>query len=116
LKAGTHEFPYYYIAVHIYVKIRIVNEDELLQSLKKLVDKYEANSENPVSVENFSKKTMMQMRGIIGFEIEITDIHAKKKLSQQRDDKNLNNIISELGKTGNPDAMKVAGEMKKCPR
>jgi transcriptional regulator len=105
-----------YTAVQVYGKIRIVSEEELMVSLKKLVDKYEANSENPVRIENLSKNTMMMARAIVGFEIEITDIQAKKKLSQNRDDKNYNNVITELEKTGNADALAVASEMKKCPR
>ena len=104
-----------YSAVHVYGKIRKLNEDELLDSLAKLVDKYEAASENPVSVEGFSSKTMLQMRAIVGFEIEITEIQSVKKLSQNRDAKNFNAIIDELGKIGNPDAIAVANEMRKCP-
>jgi transcriptional regulator len=82
--------------------------------LKKLVDKYEQNSENPVRVEDFSKKTMMQTRGIVAFEIEIDEIQAQHKLSQNRDKKNYDNIISELKKTKNPQETAVADEMLKC--
>ncbi|HMI06141.1 MAG TPA: FMN-binding negative transcriptional regulator [Flavobacterium sp.] len=105
-----------YTAVHVYGTVKIIEGDAVLEHLKKLVDKYEAASENPVSIENFSKKTMMQTRGIVAFEIEITEIQASKKLSQNRDDTNFENIISELEKTGNHDAIAVAADMKKCPR
>lgn len=105
-----------YTAVHVYGTVKIIEGDLLLEHLKKLVDKYEAASENPVRVENLSKKTMMQTRGIVAFEIEITEIQASKKLSQNRDDKNYNAIISELEKTALPNAIDVASEMKKCPR
>lgn len=105
-----------YIAVHIYGKIKIIEGEAVIQSLKKLVDKYEQNSENPVRVEDFSRKTMMQTRGIVAFEIEIEEIQAKRKLSQNRDDKNYLNIISELEKTNDNQSIAVANEMKKCPR
>lgn len=105
-----------YIAVHVYGTVKVIEGEVLLSSLKKLVDKYEVNSENPVKVENLSKKTMMMARGIIAFEIEIEEIHAKRKLSQNRDQKNYDNIIIELEKTGNNDAKAIAEEMKKCPR
>ncbi|WP_026704228.1 FMN-binding negative transcriptional regulator [Flavobacterium soli] len=105
-----------YIAVHIYGTVKIIEGEALLSSLKKLVDKYEVNSENPVRVENLSKKTMMMTRGIVAFEIEIDEIQAKHKLSQNRDQKNYENIIVELEKTGNQDAKSIAEEMKKCPR
>jgi transcriptional regulator len=80
------------------------------------VDKYEQNSENPIRIEDLSQKTMMQTRGIVGFEIEITEIQATKKMSQNREDADYNNIISELEKTNENQSLAVANEMKKCPR
>jgi transcriptional regulator len=103
-----------YIAVHIYGTIKIIEGEAVIESLKKLVDKYEKNSKNPVRVEDLSKKTMMQTRGIVAFEIEIDEIQAKHKLSQNRDEKNYDNIISELKKTENPQATAIANEMTKC--
>lgn len=104
-----------YIAVHVYGKIKIIEGEAVIQSLKKLVDKYEQNSENPVRVEDLSKETMMQSLGIVAFEIEITEIQATKKLSQNRDEKNHQNIISKLEKTNNNQSIAIANEMKKCP-
>jgi len=103
-----------YSAVHVYGKIKIIEGEAVIESLKKLVDKYERNSECPVRVENLSKKTMMQARGIVAFEIEIEEIQAVRKMSQNRDDKNYATIISELEKTKNSQAIAVAKEMSKC--
>ena len=103
-----------YIAVHVYGRIKIVDEATSIEQLKKLVDTYEVNSENPIRVEDLSAKTMLEARGIFGFEIEIDEIQATKKLSQNRDDRNYKNIISELEKTENPQAIAVAKEMSKC--
>lgn len=103
-----------YIAVHVYGRIKIVDYENSVEQLKKLVDKYEVNSKNPVRVENLSEKTMREARGIFGFEIEIKEIQATKKLSQNRDDHNYKNIISELEKTENPQSIAVAKEMSKC--
>ncbi|MDD2675221.1 MAG: FMN-binding negative transcriptional regulator [Flavobacterium sp.] len=105
-----------YIAVHVYGKIKIIEGEAVIESLKKLVDKYEQNSKDPVRVADLSKKTMMQTRGIVAFEIEITEIQATRKLSQNRDEKNHQNIISELEKTEDFQAIAVANEMKNCPR
>lgn len=102
-----------YIAVHVYGKIKIHSHEEAVLGLKKLVDKYEEKSENPIRVENLSEKTMREARGIIGFEIEITSIEAQKKLSQNRDDKNYKNIISELETLKDPQAKAMADAMKK---
>ncbi|RTY93395.1 FMN-binding negative transcriptional regulator [Flavobacterium sp. GT3R68] len=105
-----------YSAVHIYGTIKVIEGEALLASLKKLVDKYEAHSEKPVRVEDLSEKTMRQTRGIVAFEIEIREIQAVKKLSQNRDDKNYQNIISELEKTGETNSAAVAKEMSKCKK
>lgn len=105
-----------YIAVHVYGKIKIIEGAAVIESLKKLVDKYEQNSKNPVRIEDLSEQTMMQSRGIIAFEIEIEEIQAQQKMSQNRDNKNYKNIISELEKTNENHSIAVANEMKKCPR
>jgi transcriptional regulator len=101
-----------YIAVHVYGKIKVLDYEDSIKSLKKLVDKYEANSENPVQVEGLSEKTMRQARGIIAFEIEIDEIHAVKKLSQNRDEKNHQNIISELEKKEDSNSKLIANHMR----
>ena len=105
-----------YIAVHIYGKAKIIEGEAVIETLKKLVDKYEKSSENPVRVEDFSKKTMLQTRGIVAFEIEIIAIQSVKKLSQNRDAKNYNFIISELEKTGETNSIAIAKEMSKCKK
>ena len=105
-----------YISVHVYGKIHLLNLEQTIKTLERLVDKYEMASENPIAISDLSKKTMRQARGILGFEVLISEIHATKKMSQNRDDKNYANIISELEKTNVNQNIEVALEMKKCPR
>ncbi|MFC7773570.1 FMN-binding negative transcriptional regulator [Flavobacterium sp. GCM10027622] len=102
-----------YIAVHVYGKLRLLNYEESVASLAKLVNKYEENQENPVKVEELSETTMLQARGILAFEIDITDLQAVKKMSQNRDDKNYKNIITHLEKSNKTDDRQVAEEMRK---
>ena len=101
-----------YTAVHVYGKPRILDEAETIPSLKSLVDKYESGRENPTRVEDLSKKTMMMVRGIVAFEIEITRIEAKKKHSQNRDAKNYDSVIAHLDASDDPNAQAIAAEMK----
>lgn len=105
-----------YLAVHVYGTITVLDHEQTLSSLKKLVDKYESDSEKPIRIEDLSEKTMREARGVTGFKIEITSIEAQKKLSQNRDAKNHQNIISELEKKGDSQSKDLANEMKKCPR
>ncbi len=99
-----------YIAVHVYGTIKIMDDATLWESLKALVDKYESMVSNPVSLEKMSKKTLRQVRGIVGFEITITDIQAAYKLSQGRESDH-ENIKSELRMIGEPSAVEIAKAM-----
>ncbi|SHK97147.1 FMN-binding negative transcriptional regulator [Flavobacterium xanthum] len=104
-----------YIAVHVYGKIKIIEGEGVIESLKKLVDKYEQNSKKPIRIEDLSQKTMLQSRGIVAFEIEITEIQATRKMSQNRDETNYQNIITELEEINTDQSIATAKEMKKCP-
>ncbi len=101
-----------YIAVHIYGKVNIQTENELHKSLTALVDKYESHSEHPVSVPGFSKKTMRQIKGVVGFEISVDKIQAAYKLSQGRvNDQEA--IIDKLRQKANAGSQDIAREMEK---
>lgn len=102
-----------YIAVHVYGKVKIIEGEALLESLKKLVNKYEKNSENPVSVEKMSSRTLRQINGIVGFSIKINEIQAAYKLSQNRTATDYHNITEELEKSDNPNEIGIAKAMKK---
>ncbi|MCX8491423.1 MAG: FMN-binding negative transcriptional regulator, partial [Cyclobacteriaceae bacterium] len=88
-----------YMAVHVYGRAHVQSEEELIESLRQLTNKYEQDSVNPVSVDKMSEKFLQtELRGTIGFEIAIERMEANYKLSQNRDDKNHAQIISELEK------------------
>jgi transcriptional regulator len=57
------------------------------------------------------------MKGIVGFEISVTEVQASFKLSQNRDQKNYENVIAELRKSDNQKSQNVARIMSKrrCP-
>ena len=104
-----------YLAVHAYGKLKIQTEQELLNSLKELTDKYEKQSEKPVSVDRMNPQYVKrEMLGIVGFEIEISKMEATYKLSQNRDAKNHEVIVNELEKRNDPGSTAIAIEMKKA--
>ena len=107
-----------YIAAHVYGSIRIIEGEELYQSLVRLLNTYEKNSDNPITEEKLTRESIQkQMQGVVGFEIEITRIEASYKLSQNRDDQSHSNIIRELEKQTDDNAQHIAQAMKKnrCP-
>lgn len=103
-----------YVAVHVYGRIRIVEGDLLMDQLSKMVDKYETGLKNPVNLRTMSKDYLKQeIKGLVGIEIEITEIQAASKLSQNRDEKNYDRILAGLAHKGDRDSMIMAELMKR---
>lgn len=102
-----------YIAVQVRGTITILDEEGLRASVKALMDKYESPQKNPIDMEQLSDKTMRQMNGIIGFELEIKSIEAAYKLSQNRDDKNHTAVVDSLRENANPGEKAIADAMEK---
>ena len=103
-----------YMAVHVYGKIKIIDGDDLYNSLKDLVDRYEIISEKPIRMEELPEDMVNKyMKGIVGFRIQIEKIDGKWKLSQNRDKEDHQNIIKQLEKLGEINANLVAEEMQR---
>lgn len=103
-----------YVAVHVYGTIRLIEGQELIESLKELVNKHEKSSEHPATVVGMSEKFLNnEVRGIVAFEMTITKMEAAFKLSQNRDDKNYHSIIHHLENRTDHDSHEIAKEMKK---
>ncbi|MDG1573409.1 FMN-binding negative transcriptional regulator [Robiginitalea sp. M366] len=88
-----------YMAVHLTGTYRQQTEAELWASLHRLVDRYEADSEAPVRLQDLSEATLRQVRGIVGFTITATRLEAAFKLSQGREQDHPR-IVSELQRRG----------------
>ena len=101
-----------YIAVHVYGQIEIQDEKALYRSLNDLVNKYEKDSAHPVSMDQLSKKTLRQIRGVVGFEIRINKMQAAYKLSQGRPEDH-QQIIMELEERKTDGSVAIATEMRK---
>src|SRR5688572_15067175 len=66
-----------YIAVHVYGKCRLMNEEESFELIKKQLLKYESGIDNPVTIEQMPSKFLeSQLRGITCFRISIKRIEA----------------------------------------
>jgi transcriptional regulator len=103
-----------YLAVHVSGEIRIVDDETLYQSLKALTNKYEKHQEKPLYFDDLGENEIRkQMRGIVGFEITVSNIEAKAKLSQNRNDKDYKHIVEKLNETDDFQAHEVANEMEK---
>jgi transcriptional regulator len=100
-----------YMMVHVYGKARVVEGDELHSLLSRLVERHEAASSYRLESlpPDFVAK---EIKGVIGFAVDVTRIDAGYKLSQNRDDANHANIVSELEKREDDASREVAKAMR----
>jgi transcriptional regulator len=102
-----------YIAVHAYGKAVILEEeDKKAELLKHTIENYDAGY-----LQQWDKLTdqyrSKMMKGIVAFEIEVTDLQAKNKLSQNRSEIEKENIIHSLGKSSDTNEKEIAAYMAK---
>ena len=86
-----------YAVVHAYGVPRLIEDgEELYQLLKTLIETHEAQFEKPWPFQLPDDYLQKMMRGIVGFEIEITRLEGKFKLSQNRTASEREHIIAAL--------------------
>ena len=105
-----------YQSVHVYGKAYIMSEQELEEDLILLLQKYEKNRKNAALWEKMSSQTKKQIKGIVGFKINIQEVQAAFKLSQNRDDEDYHTIIDKLYAEEDLQSHKLAEIMKNRTR
>lgn len=103
-----------YMSVHAKGVIKFGDREDLIAMLRRLTLHYEKNNMQSETVfDNLpSEYTERMMNGIVAFEIEVLEMEHVFKLSQNRNEKSYENIITELKKQGG-DAEKIADIMEK---
>ncbi len=102
-----------YIAVHAYGKARIIEQEEKkAELLEHTIACYDAGylQQWDHLPEQFKSK---MIKGIVAFEIEVSDLQAKKKLSQNRSQQERENIISSLSQSNDPHEKEIAAYMSR---
>lgn len=108
-QAGTWN----YLAVHAKGKLLFLNEDALLDILKRITAHFENNPSSPSLFEHLAPEYINRLaKAIIAFEIEVTEIAHVFKMSQNRDKESYQNIVENLQK-GDYEAQSVAAIMEK---
>lgn len=105
-----------YAVVHAYGKIRLIeagNFGELHTILKSLVDTHEAGFEQPWEMNLPEDYMHNLMRAITGFEIEITRLEGKFKLSQNRSENDQHRVIAAIKDSPDQLTAEVANLMEK---
>jgi transcriptional regulator len=100
-----------YIAVHAYGKARLLeSEQEHLDLLERTINNYEADYYKQWQQLSDTYKSKM-IKGITGFEIVVTDLQAKSKLSQNRSEVEKENIIHSLSESTSTNEREIAEYM-----
>ncbi len=102
-----------YISVHCYGTGNIISEsDNVITILERTINQYESNYKTQWDGLPKDYKTGMA-KGIVAFEILVTDIQAKKKLSQNKNDNEQQRIIKSLSQSPNENDRLIAEYMSK---
>lgn len=99
-----------YAAVHAYGRSRLVEDPDVLYAyLKKLVEQNESRFAEPWQLDSLPKDFVWQMmKGVVGFEIDITSLIGKFKMSQNRTESERERIAAELLADSDPMMCEVA--------
>ncbi|HEY4323422.1 MAG TPA: FMN-binding negative transcriptional regulator [Mucilaginibacter sp.] len=102
-----------YLAVHAYGKCTLIEGQENKATLlKETIQYYEPDYLKQWDrLPDDFKQNMM--KGIVAFEIVVDDLQAKKKLSQNRTEKERENIVHDLGKAENSTEREIAAYMSR---
>lgn len=102
-----------YISIHAYGQGQLItDQDKTLEILEATIDNYE--TEYRQQWDNFPEEYKVKMsKGIVAFEILVTDLQAKKKLSQNRTDSEQKKIITTLSNSKDTNEKMIAEYMKK---
>ena len=100
-----------YMIAHLYGKVRVVEGEALYSLMSRLVQKHEVQTSYSLEglPEDFVKK---EMKGIVGFAVDVMRVDASYKLSQNRNEKDHENIIRELEGRGDEYSIGVAKAMR----
>jgi transcriptional regulator len=100
-----------YRIIHVYGEVRLVQDKELHAFLSRLVQAHEVNT--TYSLEGLPQEFVdKEIKGVVGFAVEVTRIVAGYKLSQNRNDEDHANVVHELDKQGDENSVKVASAMR----
>ena len=103
-----------YQAVHLYGTARLLDEAELRAALTLMMHKYEHHREHPVLWETLSPEMLdRELKKIVGFKIQVTEVQAASKMSQNRNETDYQNVIDQLKNEDNAASTKVAEAMER---
>lgn len=103
-----------YVAVHAYGLPRLIEQEARVRAQQeRLVESFEAGGERPWSMAGQDDKYIRRMlRGIVAFEIPVSRIEAKAKLSQNKSESDRQSVVAGLAASGRTGDLELAETMR----
>lgn len=102
-----------YVAVHVTGRARVVSDPERTRSiLATLVDRYESGRPSPWRMDLPGAYLQAMLKQIVAFDVEISSIEGKLKLSQNRTPEEQESVIRGLEESADPVARELAQVMR----
>jgi transcriptional regulator len=102
-----------YIAVHIYGKAQIITaQTAVFDLLEKMIQKHDKDYLKQWNSLSMDYKTRLS-KGIVAFEIEVTELQFNEKLSQNKTDNERQKIVENLSQSEDTNATILATYMNK---
>jgi len=102
-----------YISIHAYGQGKIITEPgKTIEILESTIDNYDISYRQQWNFLPEEYKFKMS-KGIVAFEVVVTDLQAKKKLSQNRTDSEKHKIIDTLSNSKHSNEQIIADYMRK---
>lgn len=102
-----------YISIHAYGKGKLITDNEgSYEVLAKMINTYEKSYKN--QWDNLPEEYKNNMlKGIVSFEIVVTNLQGKKKLSQNKTEKERESIITSFSKSDDNNEKQISEYMSK---
>lgn len=94
-----------YEAVHAHGRLRVIDDVQFVGALvARLTRQHEATEPRPWKMADAPRDYIEQMlRSVVGIEIEVTHFSGKRKLSQNRNSRDFDGVVSALQERGQDD-------------
>jgi transcriptional regulator len=106
-----------YVAVHAYGRFQLIEDrDELLGILRRSVGVYEGARPEPWPFDESASHVERMLKAIVGFQIEITRLEGKWKLSQNHSEERRRRVARALADRPDDDSQAIAALIEEALR